>query len=265
MNFIKKISLFIPVLGMAFSSNNPYITYKSLDSHRIIKLNYVFQDYYDCYEKKPDMVVEELTEEMLMKHKYSRKGLEFRPDYNLPKYCRSYPSNYSRTGFDRGHNAPNYDWAWNRKYQKETFLMSNITPQTPSLNRYLWKTIEGFSRYVTKKFGKAYIYTGSFGFKGYIKNNVVVPKYWYKIILIPKTKDAFIFVCENKKYPRKHYGYKDIQNYLYTFNEFKNLNKDFKLDIKGKWYFNKAIDFKSGIRITADDKEIKGLFKSLFK
>ena len=159
MNILKALikSLFIPVLASAFISNNPYVKYQDIDGHNIKKLNYAFGIYYDCNEKKPDMVYEELLGINLSKKKYSRKNRHFKPDYNLPRYCRSYPSNYSRTGYDRGHNAANYNWAWNLKYQKQTFLMSNISPQTPSLNRYLWKSIEGFSRYVAKKYDKAYV------------------------------------------------------------------------------------------------------------
>ena len=119
--------------------------------------------------------------------------------------------------------------------------MNNIAPQTPSLNRKLWAAIEGFARYLTKTEGTTYIYTGSFGFKGYIKNKVVVPKYWYKLILVPKTKKAYLFVCENKKYPYKTYSYKDIQKYLVSLSKFNKINKDFNLKLKGNWNFQKTI------------------------
>ena len=51
---------------------------------------------------------------------------------------------YTNTGFDRGHMAPNYaiGRAHGAKAQVETFLMSNIVPQLPDLNRGPWKELE---------------------------------------------------------------------------------------------------------------------------
>ena len=51
---------------------------------------------------------------------------------------------YTRTGYDRGHMAPNYAIAtrYGREAQLQTFLMSNICPQKPKLNRQVWKRLE---------------------------------------------------------------------------------------------------------------------------
>ena len=50
---------------------------------------------------------------------------------------------YTGSGFDRGHMAPNY--AIGTRYghgaQRETFLMSNISPQAPDLNRSWWRLV----------------------------------------------------------------------------------------------------------------------------
>ena len=54
------------------------------------------------------------------------------------------PDDYTRTGYDRGHMAPNYLIAtrYGKVAQRETFLMSNIVPQTPELNRGPWRILE---------------------------------------------------------------------------------------------------------------------------
>jgi endonuclease G len=51
---------------------------------------------------------------------------------------------YSNSGFDRGHMAPNYAIAtrYGAEAQRETFLMSNIVPQSPNLNRIWWRLLE---------------------------------------------------------------------------------------------------------------------------
>jgi DNA/RNA endonuclease G (NUC1) len=51
---------------------------------------------------------------------------------------------YTHSGFDRGHMAPNRAIGLQHgvNAQRETFLLTNICPQTPNLNRGIWKSIE---------------------------------------------------------------------------------------------------------------------------
>ncbi len=51
---------------------------------------------------------------------------------------------YTSSGFDRGHMAPNYGirTQYGHIAQLETFLMSNIVPQHQSVNRARWKNVE---------------------------------------------------------------------------------------------------------------------------
>lgn len=72
-------------------------------------------------------------------------------------------SAYSNTGFDRGHMAPNRAIAvcYGAEAQKETFLMSNVTPQLHGLNAAFWESMESrvIERY-TKRFGQVWIVCG---------------------------------------------------------------------------------------------------------
>lgn len=54
------------------------------------------------------------------------------------------PGDYTGSGYDRGHLAPNYAIAtrYGKAAQTETFLMSNIAPQAPELNRGPWRELE---------------------------------------------------------------------------------------------------------------------------
>ena len=70
-------------------------------------------------------------------------------------------SEYVRSGYDRGHLAPNYaiSVCYGEEAQKETFLLSNIVPQLHALNAGLWKDLEQriMKRYVSpaaKKVGR---------------------------------------------------------------------------------------------------------------
>lgn len=57
-------------------------------------------------------------------------------------YGRATHDSYSNSGYDRGHMAPAADFARSVYQCRGTFRISNICPQTPALNRGLWKKTE---------------------------------------------------------------------------------------------------------------------------
>ncbi len=51
---------------------------------------------------------------------------------------------YTNSGLDRGHLAPSYAM-WSRhgaEAMRKTFIMSNVVPQYPGLNRHVWQNLE---------------------------------------------------------------------------------------------------------------------------
>jgi len=188
---MKKIIIFlIPLFLLAFSSKytpnlNGYI--KNLHCDKVLHKQ-AFDICYSCSKKEPNVVAYDITKTLLESKHNSRKGLYFHTDYQLPKKCRSYSNNYTHSGYDRGHNAPNVAFSYDRIIQKQTFLMSNIAPQAKWLNRRYWAKIERLSRYLAVKYGKVQVITGNCGTKGKLKNNVNIPAYWFKIIQIDNSK-----------------------------------------------------------------------------
>ncbi|AHJ11845.1 DNA/RNA non-specific endonuclease [Sulfurospirillum multivorans] len=72
-------------------------------------------------------------------------------------------SDYTNSGYDRGHMAPNHAISilYGKEAQYETFLMTNITPQKPSLNQKLWQQLEEKElEMFAPKFKALWIYTG---------------------------------------------------------------------------------------------------------
>ena len=195
---MKKILFLIPFLLLAFTSKyTPHLN----NFLQPIKCDYTlhktaFDICYSCRYKHP-LVVAYRLEGDLVKKKISRKGLRFRPDYTLPAKCRSYTKDYSRTGYDKGHLASNASFDYDRKIQKQTFLLSNIAPQKPKLNRRFWAKVEKLARYLAVKYKHVEVVTGVCGNKGYIKNKVGIPTWWYKIIYVPKTKSYVAFLAPN--------------------------------------------------------------------
>ncbi|WP_187648745.1 DNA/RNA non-specific endonuclease [Nitrosophilus labii] len=194
----KKIFLISILLLSLFAFESKYLPNYNID----IKCDKIlhkkaFDICYSCKWKTPKMVVYQVDGNLIDSKNLSRKHLRFKPDYQLPTKCRSYSKDYSKTGFDRGHLAPNAVFDYDRKVQKETFLMSNIAPQKPKLNRRLWTKIERFVRLQARKYRKISVITGVCGSNGTLgkkRHNVNIPKWWYKIIFLPNGKTICFLV-----------------------------------------------------------------------
>ena len=71
---------------------------------------------------------------------------DFRPDARLPKgWNLVRPTDYTGSGFDKGHICPSADRSFSDQFNSETFLMTNMIPQTPDLNRNVWRKFEEYS------------------------------------------------------------------------------------------------------------------------
>ena len=99
-------------------------------------------------------------------------------------------SDYTNSGYDRGHMAPNYAIAtrYGAQAQKETFLMSNIIPQTPELNQRTWRMLEedvAGEGGMAERLGEVWVVTGPvFGSRSkQLNGKVDVPSGCYKIIV----------------------------------------------------------------------------------
>lgn len=127
-------------------------------------------------------------------------------DWIMPKYERPYSfyidnrteakvshNDYTSSGYDRGHMAPNAAISLNygQMAQLETFLMSNITPQTKELNRNIWEKMEkkvrkGISQDNTrnKEVTAVYVIAGTiFAEKpDTLISGIPIPSHCYKIL-----------------------------------------------------------------------------------
>ena len=114
---------------------------------------------------------------------------EFRPDPRLPgRFQRIAYYDYSGSGYDRGHLVPSADRFANAKLNEETFMMTNIVPQTGALNQYPWEKLESYvrSQVWSRKFD-AYQIAGGYGEQGFLQNKVAVPtNFWKIVVLIPR-------------------------------------------------------------------------------
>ena len=85
----------------------------------------------------------------------------FRADVRTASQVRT--ESYARSGYDRGHLAPNHILAvaHGPKAQAASFLMSNVVPQLHGLNAGLWKDLEQrIARRYVRRYGEVWVATG---------------------------------------------------------------------------------------------------------
>ncbi len=102
--------------------------------------------------------------------------------------ARIAPDDYTNSGYDRGHLAPNYAIAtrYGAAAQRETFLMSNITPQKHTLNAGLWKELEmKIATSYPARYGEVWVLTGPiFGAQPReLRRGVQIPEAFFLIVV----------------------------------------------------------------------------------
>ncbi len=117
---------------------------------------------------------------------HSGRSENFRPDETLPADCQVKPTDYRGSGYDRGHQCPSGDRTANADLNSATFLMSNMLPQAPDLNRIVWNKFEEYCRDQLKMgVNEEYIVCGGVGSKETIADGKVnVPVSCWKIAVI---------------------------------------------------------------------------------
>lgn len=147
---------------------------------------------------------EDLTEEYLeIADKTQRHG-SFMPDQRLPVTMQAQSADYTRSHYDRGHMTPSGD-APGFAAQKESFLFSNIVPQTPELNRGPWEGVESAVRGWAREEGELFVVTGP----GYDPDNtrtigpnrIPVPTVTWKAVYDPAQNGTGVYVCMNTANP----------------------------------------------------------------
>lgn len=164
---------------------------------------------YNKFTRQPNWVMWQLTGEHVIPKK---EGVwnEYREDSELPSEIRSTLDDYASSGYDRGHMCPGGDCNWDDEGRDETFLLSNMCPQNPNLNRGDWKEIEIACRKWAKQYDNIYIVCGPIFFKSQEHekigaHQIPVPEAFFKVILCvePSNPKGIGFICRNTDGNRK--------------------------------------------------------------
>lgn len=134
----------------------------------------------------------------------AKRSNKFMPD-PLVSTGSALPSDYTRSGYDRGHMAPAGDFKYDQEATNETFYMSNMSPQDHALNIGVWNDLEEQVRRWAKKRGSLVVVTGPVLRPGLPtigrSARVAVPERYFKIVYDPARQQAVAFLVENRNYP----------------------------------------------------------------
>ena len=117
---------------------------------------------------------------------------DFRADTTLPSpWYRVSGSDYTGSGFDRGHMTPSGDRTNTISSNSATFLMTNMIPQAPDNNQGPWANLENYSRTLVSQGKELYVVSGSYGTCGTGSNGskcsfngITVPARTWKVIVV---------------------------------------------------------------------------------
>ena len=198
---------------------------------------------------------------------YNKERFEA-PSFPRPNNFQSDPlgrgadlSDYKYSGYDRGHLTPARDMAFDQIALKESFYMTNMSPQTPQLNRGAMKKLENFIKTNlvdwTNRMKGLVIITGFTNESvGNIKKKSVipVPKYYYKVIIDVKVNRAIAFLLPNNA--NRSTG---VMDYIVSFEDLESMT--------GLDFFYKLdddIEFELE-NITSGDVEYKAVTEEILK
>jgi endonuclease G len=110
----------------------------------------------------------------------------FRADTSLPVgWYQVQGTDYSSSGYDRGHMCPSGDRTKTIADNDATFLMSNMIPQAPTNNQQTWANLESYCRTLANSGNELYIISGGYGNSGFIANgHVAIPTTTWKVIMV---------------------------------------------------------------------------------
>jgi len=112
---------------------------------------------------------------------------DFQQDTTLPAgFYQVLTSDYSGSGYDRGHMCPSADRTVTVADNKVVFYMSNMIPQTPDNNQGVWANFENYCRSVANEGNELLILCGPGGFGGsrLPSNAAAIPGYTWKIVVV---------------------------------------------------------------------------------
>jgi endonuclease G len=182
-------SVAIVLLSLLFVSSTQ-------NTNEVILKHTNYTSTFSISKKYPVMVEWWVTKSMVSCPKPLKRKDNFKADPLLTEHT-NLSQDYVGSGYDRGHMMPAADnLCQTQLVQDESFYFSNMSAQTPQLNRGDWKSLETFTREESKLKDSIHVWVGNVGEIKKI-GRVSVPKYCWKVIHIKKENKWIAYLFEN--------------------------------------------------------------------
>jgi DNA/RNA endonuclease G (NUC1) len=154
-------------------------------THYLIQRAQYALDYNDTTHE-PNWVAWDLTSDDVGG---SGRSPDFYVDPTLPTgFYRVLTTDYSGSGYDRGHMCPSADRTVTSADNQFTFYMSNMVPQSPDNNQGVWASFETYCRTLAAAGNELLITSGPSGLGATtLASGVAVPGYTWKIAVVVPT------------------------------------------------------------------------------
>ena len=185
------------------------------DAQRVVKQYEGFTSYFNPERHAPDCVAWILHRDET--DGTSARSNRFWTDADV-EGCAS-TSDYTRSGYDRGHLCPAGEQKWSQAAMHDSFVMTNICPQKHELNSGAWKTLEEKERIWADRDSILVIAAGPIYNSPHPERigatGVAVPDAFFKVLLAPFADEprAIAFVYPNMKCQG------NMENYATTVDE----------------------------------------------
>jgi len=221
-------------------------------TNRIVQHDHYSLSYSETH-RQAEWVAYLLSREQL-EQPFVERPNDYDPDPVLGQACAR-SEDYRHSGYDRGHLAPAADMAFDTSAIRQTFYMSNISPQSRNFNQGIWRELEELTRDWAKKYKKLYVVSGPVltkKGKGRIgESGVTIPAAFFKVLLDledPERKGiGFILPNEISYEPLYQYAVSIDSVEAYTQLDFfpELMTDNLEAELEGSvnidlWYFSKS-------------------------
>lgn len=119
-------------------------------------------------------------------------GPGFEPDTTLPAgWYQVKTTDYTNSGYNRGHMVPSEDRTATQQDNCVTFLMTNVLPQAPANNQGLWAQLEDYARDLVGQGNEVYVISGPDGSLGTLAGGkLAIPASVWKVLLVLPAADG---------------------------------------------------------------------------
>ena len=183
----------------------------------------------------------------------------YKPDPELPSQYAAKHNDYTNSGYTRGHLCASSDRQYSKEANQQTFYMSNISPQSGNgfnQSGSAWNTgedkVQAWGYNISRSTDTLYVVKGgTIGegmIKGYIKNEIAIPKYFFMAVLFRSGDNykaiGFYMPHENlkddpdKKDPKKNLMSIDALEQETGINFFHNLPDNIENTVEATYNVN---------------------------